>query len=156
MPIILIAFGIVFSIASGFIAIDAPAMFARSGSVLSFVSVVVQFILSNERKSKLERLLQHLLQEGLRLTEKYRAIQEKDRMHNIVSRVSVATGLIGTIIWGFVLLKKIENQQTRCKHEVGMRRHSKIQDRSWGIKPCGWIKKAHPIGKQPSLKENRE
>lgn len=98
IPIILLVFGIVFCIISGIISIESPEdWFMRSGAVLSFVSVSIQFILSSLKKSEIE----NLFNSDLRLKEKFKAVREKDVIHDFISGASVVTGLIGTIIWGY-------------------------------------------------------
>lgn len=97
-PIILLIFGITFSITSAIISINTDGnWFARSGAVLSFVSVVVQFMLSNMKKSEIERLFES----NLGLKHKMKALKQKDDLNNSVSAVSIATGLVGTFIWGY-------------------------------------------------------
>lgn len=97
-PIILLAIGLVFCIVSAIIATSTTGeWFARSGAVLSFVSVVVQFFLSSLKRSELEQLFKTDL--GLR--EKFNVAREKDFLADIVSTASIITGLIGTIIWGY-------------------------------------------------------
>jgi len=57
LPLSLLIFGVVFSIGSAISSLDSDGdWFARSGAVLSFVSVVVQFLLSNLKKNELENL----------------------------------------------------------------------------------------------------
>lgn len=97
-PIFLLVFGITFSIISAIVSINATEnWFARSGAVLSFVSVVIQFILSNLKKSEIK----NLFKSNIGLKGKVEAIREKDVYHDVISTLSGATGLIGTIIWGY-------------------------------------------------------
>ena len=97
-PIALLVFGIVFCIISAIISIDSSeSWFMRSGAVLSFVSVAIQFILSNLKKSEIE----NLFNSDLRLKDKFKAVREKDALHDFISSASVVTGLVGTIIWGY-------------------------------------------------------
>lgn len=97
-PIILLLIGLVFCIISAIIAASTTGQwFSRSGAVLSFVSVVVQFFLSNLKRSELEQLFKT----DLRLREKFNVAKEKDGLADMVSTASIVTGLIGTIIWGY-------------------------------------------------------
>ena len=98
IPISLLLFGIIFCIASAIMSIDSTeSWFMRSGAVLSFVSVAIQFILTNLKKKEIE----NLFNTDLGLKEKFRAVREKDVVHDFISGASVVTGLIGTIIWGY-------------------------------------------------------
>lgn len=98
IPILLLLFGIIFCIFSAIISVGASEnWFARSGAVLSFVSVVIQFILSNLKKSEIK----NLFQSNISLKQKFQTIKEKDVLHDVISVFSVITGLIGTIIWGY-------------------------------------------------------
>ncbi|PKR82236.1 hypothetical protein CW751_02575 [Brumimicrobium salinarum] len=57
-PLLLLLFGILFSVLSAYFSINSDGdWFARSGAVLSFISVVVQFLLSNRKKDKIEQLI---------------------------------------------------------------------------------------------------
>lgn len=98
IPIALLIFGISFCIVSAvYAAKTSGEWFGRSGAVLSFVSVVVQFYISNLKRSEIESLFKTDL--GIR--DKFNAIKEKDVVEAFVSISSIATGLIGTIIWGY-------------------------------------------------------
>lgn len=98
IPILLLIIGIAFSIVSAIISLNAVEnWFARSGAVLSFVSVVVQFMLSNMKKSEIEKLFES----NLGLKQKMKALKQKDSLNNSVSAASIVTGLVGTIIWGY-------------------------------------------------------
>lgn len=98
IPIFLLLFGIIFCIISAIVSVGSSEnWFARSGAVLSFVSVAIQFILSNLKKSKIE----NLFQSDLPLREKFQKVKKKDILHDIISVSSVFTGLIGTVIWGY-------------------------------------------------------
>ncbi|WP_148404248.1 hypothetical protein [Bizionia myxarmorum] len=76
---------------------SSETWFARSGAILTFVSVVVQFILADLKKSE----IQNLFDSELRLRDKFKKIREKDFYHDALSTASTLTGLIGTIIWGY-------------------------------------------------------
>lgn len=98
VPVVLLIFGVVFCVASAIFAINTPGdWFARSGAVLSFISVVVQFFISNLKRSAIESLFQ----KDLGIRHKFNVVREKDMRAEIVSDASVATGLLGTIIWGY-------------------------------------------------------
>lgn len=97
-PIVLLATGVIFCIISAVMAASTTGeWFARSGAVLSFISVVVQFFISNLKRSELEQLFKT----DLRLREKFNVAREKDGLADFVSTASIVTGLIGTIIWGY-------------------------------------------------------
>ncbi|PWH84676.1 hypothetical protein [Brumimicrobium oceani] len=97
-PIILLVFGIVFSLFSDYASLDSEGdWFARSGAVLSFVSVVVQFLLSNLKKTELESLFRSKI--GLKA--KIQTVKIKDKRHEFLSFASGITGLVGTLIWGY-------------------------------------------------------
>lgn len=97
-PVFLLAFGIVFCVISAITSIDSEEnWFARSGAVLSFISVVIQFMLSSLKKAELE----NLFKKEVRLKEKINAVKEKDFIYEIISISSVITGLVGTMIWGY-------------------------------------------------------
>ncbi len=98
IPIVLLVFGIIFCLISAIISIDSKEnWFMRSGAVLSFASVAIQFILSNLKKSEIE----NLFNSDMALREKLKEVREKDVVHDFISGASVATGLVGTIIWGY-------------------------------------------------------
>lgn len=98
IPIVLLVFGTAFCAFSGFYAVNTSGeWFARSGAVLSFVSVVVQFFISNLKRSGIETLFKTDM--GIR--DKFKVIREKDILEEVVSISSIVTGLIGTIIWGY-------------------------------------------------------
>ena len=94
----LLVFGMIFCIISAFMSLNSTeTWFARSGAVLSFVSVVIQFLLSNLKKVEIE----NLFKSDLGLREKFNVVKEKDTLHDFISIASTVTGLIGTIIWGY-------------------------------------------------------
>jgi len=98
LPILLLLIGIICCISSAFISIySSDSWFSRSGLILSFVSVAVQFILSSLKKAELE----NIFKQDLRLKEKVQLVKETDVMHEIISVVLFSTGLIGTLIWGY-------------------------------------------------------
>ena len=98
LPVLLLSFGIIFCIGSAFASINATeSWFARSGAILTFVSVVVQFLLSNLRKEEIE----NLFNEGSGIREKIKNIKNKNPLHESVFIISGITGLIGTLIWGY-------------------------------------------------------
>lgn len=98
LPILLLSFGILFCIASAFATINsAENWFSRSGSILTFVSVVVQFLLSNLRKEEIE----NLFNSGTGIKEKLKNIKHKNPLHETVFIISGITGLVGTLIWGY-------------------------------------------------------
>ncbi len=98
LSIFLILFGIMFSIVSAIISIDSTGnWFARSGSILTFISVVVQFQLSNLKKNDAE----NILQSDLDIHEKLKTIKNKDPLHETIFIISGLTSLIGTLIWGY-------------------------------------------------------
>ncbi len=98
LPIALLLFGIVFSIASAAASIDSTEnWFSRSGAILTFVSVVVQFQLSNLRKEEIE----NLFNSGVNIEEKLKNIKKKNPWHEVVFIISGITGLAGTLIWGY-------------------------------------------------------
>ncbi len=98
LPIILLSFGILFCIASAIENIDSTEnWFSRSGSILTFVSVVVQFLLSNLRKEEIE----NLFNSGKGIKEKFTKIKHKNPLHEVVFIISGMTGLLGTLIWGY-------------------------------------------------------
>lgn len=97
-PILLLSFGIIFCIGSVFASINATeSWFARSGAILTFVSVVVQFLLTNLRKAEIE----NLFKSNIGLKEKVRKIKHKHPIHNPLSIITGIIGLIGTLIWGY-------------------------------------------------------
>lgn len=97
-PFILLVIGLVFCIISAYFSIGSTeSWFARSGAVLSFVSVVIQFILSNIKKSEIESLFNA----NIGLKQKFEVAREKDPIHDFISAASTITGLVGTIIWGY-------------------------------------------------------
>lgn len=99
LPFALLIFGIAFSLTSAYASLDSEGdWFARSGAILSFVSVVVQFLLSNLKKSELETLFRS----NISLKQKIHDVKIKDVRHDTLSFASGATGLIGTLIWGYV------------------------------------------------------
>ena len=98
IPIVLLVFGIIFCMVSAMASRHSSGdWFARSGAVLSFVSVVIQFMLSNMKRVEIEKLFN----KNLGLKQKLNAIREKDMIHDFISTVSFVTGLVGTIIWGY-------------------------------------------------------
>lgn len=98
LPILLLSLGILFCIASAIASINSTeSWFARSGAILTFVSVVVQFVLSNLRKEELE----NLFKSNIGLKEKVRKIKQKHPMHNPLSIITGIIGLAGTLIWGY-------------------------------------------------------
>ncbi|WP_034258872.1 hypothetical protein [Aequorivita capsosiphonis] len=97
-PFLLLIFGIAFCIISGYFSIDATEdWFGRSGAVLSFVSVAIQFILSDMKKAEIE----NLFNANIGLKQKFKVAREKDPIHDFMSAASTITGLVGTIIWGY-------------------------------------------------------
>ena len=68
-----------------------------SGAVLTFISVVVQFLLSNLRKEELENLFN--LSIGVK--QKLENLKNKNPLHKVVLITSGITGLAGTLIWGY-------------------------------------------------------
>ena len=98
VPILLLAFGILFCLASAIASIDSTEnWFSRSGAILTFVSVVVQFLLSNLRKEEIE----NLFNSGKGIKEKFKNIKHKNPIHEVVYITSGITGLVGTLIWGY-------------------------------------------------------
>jgi len=98
IPAALLTFGVSFCILSGYFSINATEdWFGRSGAVLSFVSVVIQFILSDMKKSEIE----NLFNANIGLKQKFQVAREKDPIHDFMSTASTITGLVGTIIWGY-------------------------------------------------------
>lgn len=98
LPIFLLSFGILFCIASALATTSSTEnWFSRSGAILSFVSVVVQFLLSNLRKEEIE----NLFNSGKGMTEKFKNMKHKNPLHEVVFIISGITGLIGTLIWGY-------------------------------------------------------
>ncbi|MCX7548145.1 hypothetical protein OS188_09285 [Xanthomarina sp. F1114] len=98
LPVALLIFGVIFCVISAFMSLNSTeTWFARSGAVLSFVSVAIQFILSNLKKAEIE----NLFKTDLGLREKFDVVKEKDTLHDFISVSSTITGLIGTIIWGY-------------------------------------------------------
>jgi len=71
--------------------------FSMSGAVLTFISVVVQFLLSNLRKEELENLFN--LSIGVK--QKLENLKNKNPLHKVVLITSGITGLAGTLIWGY-------------------------------------------------------
>lgn len=98
LPVLLLLFGILFTFASAIASINSiENWFSRSGAVLGFVSVVVQFIFSNLRKEEIE----NLFNAGQGLKEKLSNIKLKNPLHEVVYIASGITGLAGTLIWGY-------------------------------------------------------
>ena len=98
LPILLLSFGILFCITSAYATIGSTEnWFSRSGAILTFVSVVVQFQLSNLRKEEIE----NLFNSGTGIKEKFKNIKHKNPLHEIVFIISGITGLVGTLIWGY-------------------------------------------------------
>ena len=98
LPILLLAIGISFSTVSAIVSIDSTVnWFSRSGSILTFVSVVVQFILANLRKEEID----NLFNSGVGFKGKLENIKKKNPLHNLVFIISGITGLLGTLIWGY-------------------------------------------------------
>lgn len=98
LPILLLSFGILFTIVSAIVSVDASEnWFSRSGAILGFISVVVQFILSNLRKEQIE----NVFNAGNGLKEKLHNIKKKNPLHEFVYIASGITGLLGTLIWGY-------------------------------------------------------
>ena len=98
LPILLLFFGILFCIGSAFATIGSTEnWFARSGAILTFVSVVVQFLLTNLRKEEIEKLFKS----NIGLKEKIKQIKHKHPIHNALSIVTGIIGLVGTLIWGY-------------------------------------------------------
>lgn len=97
-PLVLLIFGIVFSLISAYASLVSEGdWFARSGAILSFVSVVVQFLLSNLKKNELE----NLFRSNIGLKEKINHVKIKDKRFEVLSLSSGITGLVGTLIWGY-------------------------------------------------------
>lgn len=97
-PILLLIVGTVFCIASAYASIDSVEnWFSRSGAILTFVSVVVQFLLSNLRKKEIE----DLFKSSIGIDEKFKSIKNKNPLHEILVVISGITGLAGTLIWGY-------------------------------------------------------
>ncbi|MGO3183078.1 MAG: hypothetical protein ACTIJ9_09630 [Aequorivita sp.] len=97
-PFILLIFGVLFCIVSAYFSINATEdWFGRSGAVLSFVSVAIQFILSDLKKSEIKTLFNA----NIGLKQKFKVAREKDPIHDFMSAASTITGLVGTIIWGY-------------------------------------------------------
>lgn len=97
-PILLLSFGILFCIVSVFATMGSTEnWFARSGAILTFVSVVVQFLLSNLRKEEIE----NLFNSGVGIKEKFKSIKKKNPLHETIYIISGITGLVGTLIWGY-------------------------------------------------------
>ena len=98
VPMLLLVFGLLFCIVSAYFSMNATEdWFGRSGAVLSFVSVAIQFILSNLKKSEIK----NLFNANIGLKEKFKVAREKDSLHDFMSTASTITGLVGTIIWGY-------------------------------------------------------
>lgn len=98
LPILLLSFGILFCIVSAIASINSTeSWFSRSGAILTFVSVVVQFLLSNLRKGEIE----NLFNSGKGIKEKFKNIKHKNPLHEVVYITSGITGLVGTLIWGY-------------------------------------------------------
>ena len=98
LPIFLLSFGLFFCIASAFATIGSNEnWFSRSGSILSFISIVVQFILFNLRRDELK----NLFDSGTGLREKFKNIEKKSTIHQVVYITSGITGLVITLIWGY-------------------------------------------------------
>lgn len=98
LPLSLLIIGVVFCVTSALISLKTTGdWFARSGSILSFVSVVVQFILSDLKKAEVKKLFHS----DIGLKQKFETIKIKDTRHNTLSIASGITGILGTLIWGY-------------------------------------------------------
>jgi len=97
-PIILISFGIIFSLFSAFASYYYNNdWFMRSGSILTFVSIVSHFLLTNIKRNEVIQLFES----DLDINKKVEKVRRKDRYYKILYNLSFIIGLIGTIIWGY-------------------------------------------------------
>ncbi|RUA25142.1 MAG: hypothetical protein DSY76_06905 [Bacteroidetes bacterium] len=71
--------------------------FMRSGSILTFVSIVSHFILTNTKRNEVIQLFES----DLDINKKVEKVRRKDRYYKILYNLSFIIGLIGTIIWGY-------------------------------------------------------
>jgi len=69
----------------------------RSGSILTFVSIVSHFILTNTKRNEVIQLFES----DLDINKKVEKVRRKDRYYKILYNLSFIIGLIGTIIWGY-------------------------------------------------------
>jgi len=69
----------------------------RSGSILTFVSIVSHFILTNTKRNEVIQLFESELD----INKKVEKVRRKDRYYKILYNLSFIIGLIGTIIWGY-------------------------------------------------------
>ena len=69
----------------------------RSGSILTFVSIVSHFILTNTKRNEVIQLFES----DLDINKKVEKVRRKDRYYEILYNLSFIIGLIGTIIWGY-------------------------------------------------------
>ncbi|SNZ01170.1 hypothetical protein SAMN06265377_3003 [Flagellimonas pacifica] len=98
ISISLLLIGIIFCTVSAVISLNSNGnWFARSGSILTFISVVVQFQLASIKKKEAEKIMQS----DLDIHEKLKTIKDDNSLHKTVFIVSGLTSLLGTLIWGY-------------------------------------------------------
>ncbi len=98
IPILLFSLGIISVFAS--VVADYYTngnWFARSGSILTFTSVLSNFIITSVKRKEIVSILES----GFDKKEKASKIKTKDVIYKSMQLIAFTLGLIGTIIWGY-------------------------------------------------------
>ncbi len=97
-PILLFSLGVISVIASAIADYYTNGnWFARSGSILTFTSVLSNFIITSIKRKEIISVL-----EGSKdKKEKANKLRTKDTEYKSMQFVAFTLGLIGTIIWGY-------------------------------------------------------
>ncbi len=71
--------------------------FARSGSILTFTSILSNFIISNVKRKEIISVFESNMDIKLKVSK----VRAKDTVYKSVQFIAFTSGLIGTIIWGY-------------------------------------------------------
>ena len=94
-PILLLVAGIISVVISGIANYyNKGSWFARSGSILTFTSILSGFILTNIKRKEIISILESSIDKK----EKVRIVRKRDVAYKSVQYIAFSLGLVGTII----------------------------------------------------------
>ena len=98
IPILLLSVGIISVIVS--VIADYYTnenWFARSGSILTFTSILSNFLISNIKRKEIISVFESSIDIKLKVSK----VRTKDIVYKYIQFIAFTFGLIGTIIWGY-------------------------------------------------------
>jgi len=97
-PILLLSVGTIAVIASAIANYYTQEnWFARSGSILTFTSILSSFILSNGKRKEIISVFESSMDIKVKVSK----VRSKDMVYKSIQFIAFTLGLIGTIIWGY-------------------------------------------------------